>query len=138
MRGLLTILMVAGVCALKAQAPVEGTTKETMRFKLHLSQGVLEGITAENFPLISTNAIRLKQLSRHRDWRVRGTREYERLTADYERATESLQRAARNRNADAAMVAYFQLTTSCVTCHRYLRGADVGLWKPRRQTVGMN
>jgi hypothetical protein len=99
--------------------------KDVMRFKLYFAQGVLDGIATENFGLISTNAQKLKDLSRAAGWKLRGTREYERLTVDFQRAADTLDRAARNRNIDAATVAYFQLTTSCVTCHKYLRGVEV-------------
>lgn len=109
-----------------AQEGPRNATKDAMRFKLHFAQGVLEGITTENFSLLTTNAQKLKALSQSADWKLRSTPEYQRLTSDFERATASLERSARNRNVDAATVAYFQLTTTCVTCHKYLRGADVG------------
>ena len=51
----------------------------------------------------------------------------DRLSADFRRQTEALAKAARDRNADTATVAYFQMTVSCVTCHKYLRGRDVVL-----------
>lgn len=101
-----------------------------MRFKLHYAQGVLEGITTENFSLVITNALKLKSLSQGTDWRLRQSREYQRFTDDYDRAADALVRSARKKNVDGATVAYFQLTTSCITCHRYLRGADVGQTRP--------
>lgn len=123
------IIAVLALAALAADAQVvpRSATREAMRFKLHFAQGVLEGITTENFSLITTNAQKLKGLSGSADWKLRATREYQRLTADFEHAAEALERAARQRNVDAATVAYFQLTTTCVTCHKYLRGADVGV-----------
>ena len=57
------------------------------------------------------------------DWQVRQTPEYQQFTMDYARHAKALGKAARDRNVDAATVAYFQLTVSCVNCHRYLRGA---------------
>ena len=36
-------------------------------------------------------------------------------------------KAAKDNNVDAATVAYFQMTVSCVTCHKYLRGRHVAL-----------
>lgn len=119
------VLLLFALSITGAQQIPSNHTKEAMRFKLYYAQGILEGITAENFVLISTNAFKLKQLSQSADWRVRSSREYQRLTAEYEHATESLDKAARNRNVDAATVAYFQLTVSCVICHKYLRGVDV-------------
>ena len=125
------LLLMLSLGSLPAQPPERNPTKDVMRFKLHFAQGVLEGITTENFPLIITNALKLKALSQSADWKLRSTREYQRLTSDFERAVELLERAARNRNVDAATIAYSQVTTTCVTCHKYLRGADVGLFNRR-------
>lgn len=126
MKSLITALLALAAFAGTAQQAPRNATKDAMQFKLHFAQGVLEGITMENFSLIATNAQKLKGLSQSADWKLRATREYQRLTSDFERAAEALERSARNRNVDAATVAYFQLTTTCVTCHKYLRGADVG------------
>jgi cytochrome c556 len=126
MKAFIAVMLVLATFAGSAPEAPRNATKDTMRFKLHFAQGVLEGIATENFSLIATNAQKLKALSQSADWKSRSTREYQRLTSDFERAAGSLERSARNRNVDAATVAYFQLTTSCVTCHKYLRGADVG------------
>ena len=99
----------------------DSPVKEEMRFKLHYSQGILEGITTENFSLIATNAHKLKTFSQIPQWESRQTAEYGRLTSDFQRSADALLRAASAKNVDGATVAYFQLTTSCVTCHRYLR-----------------
>lgn len=126
MKSFIAALLALAAFAGIAQEGPRNATKDAMRFKLHFAQGVLEGITTENFSLLTTNAQKLKALSQSADWKLRSTPEYQRLTSDFERATASLERSARNRNVDAATVAYFQLTTTCVTCHKYLRGADVG------------
>jgi hypothetical protein len=94
-----------------------------MKFKLHYAQGVLEGIAMENYPLIRTNAMKLSRLSQSADWRIRQTPEYQRFTTEFRHQADALAKAAADRNVDAATVAYFQLTVSCVNCHRYLRGA---------------
>ena len=126
MKSLIGVLLVIAAIAGIAQESRRSATKDTMRFKLHFAQGVLEGITTENFSLIATNAQKLRALSQSVDWKLRATREYQQLTSDFERAASSLERSASNRNVDAATVAYFQLTTACVTCHKYLRGTEVG------------
>lgn len=120
-------LGLAGGIVVFAGEPAAGPSlRDIMRFKLHYAQGVLEGIATENFPLVATNSARLAQLARSTDWKARTTPDYERFTADFLRQTESLRKAAQNRNAEAAAVAYFQLTVSCVNCHRHLRGVETG------------
>ena len=136
MRPLIAALLILAAFVGGAQQVPRNPTKDAMRFKLHFAQGVLEGIATENFSLIATNALKLRAFSQSADWKLRSTREYQRLTSDFERAADSLERSAHNRNVDAATVAYFQLTTTCVTCHKYLRGAEVGSLdglKPRKQ-----
>jgi len=112
-------------------------THQTMKFKLHYAQGILEGITTENFELIATNAFNLKKLSQASGWEIRHTADYQRFTAEFRQHTESLSKAAEHRNVDAATVAYFQLTVSCVNCHKYLREARVAIQKPLERRVGL-
>jgi hypothetical protein len=113
----------AGIGSLPGQSEPRVSTKDVMRFKLHYAEGVLEGITTENHALIATNAQKLKALSQQADWQLRQTEQYQHFTREFARTTEALARAAEKQNVDAATVAYFQMTVSCVNCHRYLRGA---------------
>lgn len=101
------------------------STREVMKLKLHYTQRVLEGLAIENFDLILTNAQNLSFLSQAANWEVRQTREYQIFTANFRHHAESLVAAAKRKNVDAATVAYFQLTVSCVNCHRYLRDAKM-------------
>jgi hypothetical protein len=117
-------LLVAATLATPGLA-VDSPIKEEMRFKLFYAQSILEGIVTENFPLISTNTYKMKRFSQQPAWDVRQTQEYRKLTSDFQRALSSLSIAAEQRNVDSATVYYFQLTTSCVTCHKHLRGAQV-------------
>jgi hypothetical protein len=105
--------------------PAELRTKEAMRMKLSHSQRVLEGITLEDFGLIQTNAVRLSQLARAAGWHARQTPEYELFTNEFRRNVDSLIEAAKDRNHDAASIAYVQMTFSCTACHKYLRGSKM-------------
>ena len=131
--GALTCLLLAGAGAgVRSQetpperAP-EVRDKNVMKFKLYSAQGVLEAIATENYSLLATNAQKLGALTKQVSWRIRHTPEYERLTTDFRRQTDALAKAAKDKNVDAATVAYFQMTVSCVTCHKYLRGREVVL-----------
>ena len=109
----------------------QNTTKDVMKFKLHHAQRVLEGIATENFEVIADNAEKLKKLSKQAEWHFRQTPEYQRFTTEFARHAEALSQAAKKENVDAATVAYFQMTVSCTSCHRYLRGTRaVGLNPP--------
>jgi cytochrome c556 len=105
-----------------AQNDPKITTREVMKFKLESSQKVLEGIATENFATVSTHAQKLVALSQAAGWQARQSPEYKQYTAEFRRHAEKLQRAAHEENVDAASVAWFQLTISCVNCHRHIRG----------------
>ena len=120
---IVTALLAAAVLwgSLKAAT---ARTKETMRLKLEYAQKVLEGIALEDFELIAFNAEKLKAISQSTDWQLRKSTDYQRHTGDFTRQAETLIKAAERKNVDAATVAYFQMTASCVSCHRHLRGTE--------------
>ena len=129
MKTVQTILLSVGALVLAAAIGVsvkgaDARTRQTMQLKLEYSQRVLEGIALEDFQLIAFNAERLKALSESSDWDVRRSADYQRYTADFARYAQSLVDAAGRKSVDAATVAFFQLTTSCIDCHRHLRGNE--------------
>ena len=81
----------------------ENAIKEEMHLKLFYAQGILEGITTENYPLIATNAYKLKHFSQSPSWDLRKAPEYQRLTTDFQRSVDAVARAADKRNVDGAM-----------------------------------
>ncbi len=115
-------VLLGGLAAAVAPNDPKITTREVMKLKLESSQKVLEGIATENFATISANAQKLVVLSQVAGWQARQTPEYKQYTAEFRRHAEALQKAARDENVDAASVAWFQLTISCVNCHRHIRG----------------
>ncbi len=118
-----------------AQSEPKISTKDVMKFKLHHAQRVLEGIATENYEVITENAKQLKVLSQEASWQIRQTPEYQKFTADFTRNVDSILKAAENKNVDAATVAYFQMTVSCTTCHKYLRGEKGVGWSPTKESV---
>ena len=105
----------------QAQTASKPTTKEIMAEKLDYAHFLLNGIAAENFDLLANNAEKLNQLSQTTVWRAGSTPEYEALSADFRRHAVALTKAAKDRNLDAASLAYVQMTLSCVNCHKYMR-----------------
>lgn len=106
-----------------AAAPGDEGTAEVMRLKLSHSQQVLRGLALQDFALIKANSQRLVRLSHTSGWAARNSPEYELFTTEFRRAAEELGRAADAKNIDGATVAYTQMTFSCVSCHKYMRGA---------------
>ncbi|SRR6056297_1036862 len=103
---------------LRTQAEV---VKPFMRAKLEHAQEVLRGVVSEDFDRIARHGQSLGLLSLESNWHVLQTEEYVAQSTAFRRATEALSRAGRERNLDAATVAYLDVTVKCVQCHHYLR-----------------
>lgn len=123
MAALLAGVGLAGGAATLTPNDPKLTTREVMRSKLDSSQKVLEGIATEDFATITASAQRLVVLSQVAGWQSRQTPEYKQLTAEFRRQAESLVKAAKDGNAEAASLAWFQLTISCVNCHKHIRSS---------------
>jgi cytochrome c556 len=127
-----TLLVAASVSLTMAQSKRNRAAKEFMRDKLELSQRVLEGLALEDYGLISAKAAKLSAMSREADWRVFQNPGYDQQTVIFRRHVDALDKAAREKNLDAATLAYVRMTMSCVDCHKLVRGklvaqADAGL-----------
>lgn len=122
----LTVLTTAPSASLKAEQKPP-TRREFMRQKLEFSKLLLEGLTIENFDLIAKNARALRTLSAAAEWEVPvipNANEYIVYTAEFQRHCAELSKSAREKNLDAATLAYVKLTMSCVNCHKYVRFAS--------------
>jgi hypothetical protein len=92
-----------------------------MRKKLEHSQKVLEGITTQDFKMISSHADDLIAISKETEWRIIKNPRYETHSNDFRREPEDLIKAAKEKNVDAAALAYVDLTHTCVECHKHVR-----------------
>jgi len=104
------------------QAEKESGVKETMRQKVAYSQQVLVGITLEDYGLVADNAKKLVELSNRTNWYSRQVPEYELFLNEFRRNAQELMKAGEEKNLDAASIAYGQMTLSCVSCHKFIRG----------------
>jgi cytochrome c556 len=129
---LIVLAAVAGFSAAWAQSRRARANKEFMREKLELSQRVLEGLATEDYDLIIARGTRLSAMSKAADWRVFENPDYDQQSVTFRRHVDSLVRAAKDRNLDAATLAYVRLTMSCVDCHKLVRGKLVASLEERR------
>ena len=99
-----------------------------MQRKLVHAQKVLEGIAVEDYDTVVKNAEELKQCVKDATWRIIDTEKYVMFSADFMGHLDNLQAAAKKKNADAAALAYVDMTLTCVKCHKYIRDErkDVG------------
>jgi hypothetical protein len=125
MKRILPFLLVAVVALVSvsvAQQTGLGPAKELMREKLELSQKLLEGLATENYDLMLAKSARLSAISQGSGWSQFDNPEYAPQSVIFRRQVEALNRAARNKNLDAATLAYVRMTMSCVDCHKLIRG----------------
>lgn len=128
--GLAAALLVArsAVEAVPTPGPVEPTATqdkraELMRLKLDYAKNVLEGLTLEKMDLVADNARELKLLSAAAEWEpatVPGPL-YLTYTREFQRIADAMAKSAREQNLDGATLAYVQMATNCVECHKYVR-----------------
>lgn len=110
-----------GAALLPAAAPVAPAGEGVMRKKLTAAQSLLEGLAVRDFGAIETAASDLADLSKRAEFAVLKTPEYQRLAEDFRLNAGDAARAARERNLDAATLAYVRLTMNCVNCHNHIR-----------------
>lgn len=121
---LLAVIIIAavGLAAGFAQSKRNRAAKEFMREKLELSQRVLEGLTMEDYGLVVSKGTRLSAMTKEADWRLFENPEYDQQSILFRRQVDALIKAAKDKNLDAATLAYVRLTMSCVDCHKLVRG----------------
>jgi hypothetical protein len=94
-----------------------------MRDKLAYSQSALGAVVTSNWAVLELDVQRLTQVTNDFDWMVLRTPEYERFSSEFVASLERLGDAAAARSLDDAGIAYADLTTRCVNCHRYVSRA---------------
>ena len=99
----------------------EQKPRSIMRAKLEYSQKILEALALEDYPTIERSANELKAISLDSHWQVLTTEDYLWYSKDFRRSTTLLAESAAEKNLDASLLGYFQLTQSCVNCHKHVR-----------------
>jgi hypothetical protein len=92
-----------------------------MKKKLAASQKLLEGLAQNDFDLISENATALHDISKQAAFKALRTPRYELYAEEFQRSADKLGKAAKDKNLDAAALAYVDMTLNCVKCHQHVR-----------------
>jgi hypothetical protein len=92
-----------------------------MRMKMKGTTGVLTGLATGDFEMIKENAQRMNALLRLERIARGKNEQYQLQLKLFRYANQELIRQADQRNIDGAAMAFAQLTTSCVNCHRMVR-----------------
>jgi uncharacterized protein YdbL (DUF1318 family) len=115
-----------GFLAVRAMAaPKVGTDdKELMRKKLTHGQAILEGLSLENLELVKKSAEELSLISLESQWLSAHSPRYNQLATQFRAETETVAQMAGAGNLEGATLGYVRVVTSCVECHKVVRGAE--------------
>jgi hypothetical protein len=103
---------------------------QVMRNKLDHSQKILEAIVTSNWQELDRHSRELARAAQDPAWSVLRMPEYVRHSGAFLRATANLIEAAKLRDLEAASLGFISLSTSCVSCHRYMTRARIATGRP--------
>ncbi len=92
-----------------------------MRAKLKASSDILEGLSNEDFLLISSGAEKLYKMSTVEKWLYSDDEEYRQYTNEFQRVALGLVETAKEGNLDKSTLKWMELTMKCIECHRHIR-----------------
>ncbi len=92
-----------------------------MEKKLEYSKKILEALTSGKYEEIESNAEQMRLLGKIEGFVRRRSPSYTSHLQSFDLATRELTRQSREKNIEGATLAFHQLTTSCVSCHRSIR-----------------
>ena len=97
--------------------------RDFMRSKLMYSQNIFEGLTTGDFRQIKNNVEQLRAVTAGAAWVTIDNDQYRKLTDEFNTTTKRLMEAAETGNIDAMALRYYQMSTSCIDCHKHIRKA---------------
>ena len=92
-----------------------------MQQKMEASHDIMEGLLLEDGKLINKAAKKLKSMSDTERWRVSNDIMYRNHSEDFRNTVEKLIVASKGNSIDRAALSWFDVTLSCIDCHRYVR-----------------
>lgn len=104
------------------QPKVPVSTKEFMREKLGQSQKLLGALATEDFFTLGQASQRLSAMTQEASWQAFQNPDYTQFSANFRTHANALTKAAKEKDVDAATLAYVRMTMSCVDCHKFVRG----------------
>ena len=123
-RTLVALAVLAASGMLASSASAQNEVAAFMKAKLVHAEKVLEGLATEDFDLIVKHSQAISLLCQDELWSVVKTVEYHERSKEFQRSVNAITEAARQKNLDAAALAYVNTTLSCVNCHKYVRNAN--------------
>ena len=128
--GIGLVLLLAGALSLRgeerngtAEKPPTGQTANAaiMRAKLASTQKIVEGLLANDFPLIQRGGDELDRIGHSDAWAAAEDQVYAHYRNELQRQAVKISRLGQERNLDGASYAYMHLLTACIGCHSHCR-----------------
>ena len=117
---ILGLLLLAGVPGVSGRSE-EPKKTALMQRKLKHAQNVLEGLAINDFDKIGDNAKELLTISKLNEWKVVKTPKYATYSNEFQENVEKLIKNAKEKNLDGATLAYVEMTSTCIKCHKHVR-----------------
>jgi cytochrome c556 len=117
----MTLAIVSCFSSILSPASAQDALSAFMKGKLGHAQKTLEGLAKEDYDLIAKHSQAISLLCEDELWAVLKTAEYHERSKDFRRSVNAITDAARQKNLEAATLAYVDTTLKCVSCHTYLR-----------------
>ena len=92
-----------------------------MKIKMNGTAGILQGLASGDFDTIKEHATRMYAFSRIEKLTKGKNEEYQLQLKMFRFANRKLIQMASAKNLEGATLAFNQMTTSCVNCHRVIR-----------------
>jgi hypothetical protein len=115
------LLLLLGVPVLSGHTEEPKKEDALMQRKLKHAQKVLEGLAINDFDKIGDNAQELMKISQLNEWKVVKTPRYATYSNEFQENVEKLIKSAKDKNLDGATLAYVEMTTTCIKCHKHVR-----------------
>jgi 3-deoxy-D-arabino-heptulosonate 7-phosphate (DAHP) synthase len=98
------------------------TEKEIMAAKLKHAEVLPRAVTLEDYKQIEQTATALEKISKAAEFlNAYRTEEYQFQAVVFQRAAARMAADARDKNSDGVMLAYLDLTKTCMACHQTFR-----------------
>lgn len=96
-----------------------------MAQKIEYSKRILEALTKEDFAKVEAEAKQLRTLGKIEGFVRRKDPTYTRHQQSFDSSLVEIAAQAQEQNVEGAVLAFNQLTTSCIACHKTLRAPTV-------------
>ena len=109
------------------QDPDTVTRQDFMRTKLMYSKNIFEGLTTGDFDAIDAAIKEVHSVTEGEQWVAIDNPQYRKLTEEFKSTVKRLDAAAKTENIDATAMRFYDMSTSCIDCHKHIRKAGYEL-----------